>query len=144
MDNESRAARFGALFEAALQAYEKKTDITLPDHPLAVQLHNCRSIESITAVLLGEAQAFEEFRGSDRVMKSVKNIVLILSRIFATAYLNDAIDLVRQKLLATFSTALTFFTAISTCKSNIRQPCYPTFCMFLFFRSYEDILVTSK
>jgi hypothetical protein len=109
MDNESRAARFGALFEAALQAYEKKTDITLADHPLAVQLHNCRSIESITAVLLGEAQAFEEFRGSDRVMKSVKNIVLILSRIFATAYLNDAIDLVRQKLLTTFSTALTFF-----------------------------------
>ena len=64
MDNESRSTHFGVLFEAALQAYEKKTDITLPDHPLAVQLHNCRSIESITAVLLGEAQAFKEFRGS--------------------------------------------------------------------------------
>ncbi len=85
MDIESRSARFGALFEAALQAYEKKTDITLADHPLAVQLHNCRSIESIATVLLGEAQAFKEFRGSERVMKSIKSIV------------------------TTFSTALTFF-----------------------------------
>ncbi len=109
MDIESRSARFGALFEAALQAYEKKTDITLADHPLAVQLHNCRSIESIATVLLGEAQAFKEFRGSERVMKSIKSIVSILSRLFATAFLNDVIDLVRQKLLTTFSTALTFF-----------------------------------
>jgi hypothetical protein len=143
MDNESRSARFGALFEAALQAYEKKTDITLVDHPLAVQLHNFHSIESITTVLLGEAQAFKEFRGSDRVMKSIKSIVSILSRLFATASLNDAIDLVRQKL-TTFATALTFFYSHFHLQKQYTLALLSYFLCVPFFRSYEDILVTSK
>ncbi len=56
----STDTRFRALFEPALQAYEEKTGVTLAEHPLAVQLHSCHSIESVTTVLLGEAQAFRE------------------------------------------------------------------------------------
>jgi hypothetical protein len=109
MGDHSGSARFRVLFGPALRAYEKKTGITLAEHPLAVQLHTCHSIESITSVLLGEAQAFGEFGGSDRVIKSIKNTVLILSTLFATASLDDAMGLVRQKVLMACSTALTVF-----------------------------------
>jgi len=107
MGDHSGSARFRVLFGPALRAYEKKTGIMLAEHPLAVQLHSCHSIESITSVLLGEAQAFGEFGGSDRVIKSIKNTVSILSTLFATASLDDAMGLVRQKVLMACSTALT-------------------------------------
>ncbi len=107
MGDHSGSARFRVLFEPALRAYEKKTGITLAEHPLAVQLHSCHSIESITSVLLGEAQAFGEFGGSDRVIKSIKKTISILSTLFATASLDDAV--VRQKVLIACSTALTVF-----------------------------------
>ena len=99
MDVQSGPARFSGLFEPALQAYEKNTGITLAEHPLAQQLRSCHSIESITSVLLGEAKAYGEFGGSDRVNKSIKNTVSILSTLFATASLDEAIDLVRQTAL---------------------------------------------
>ncbi|SRR5216683_2524815 len=107
MGDHSGSARFRVLFEPALQAYEKKTGITFAEHPLALQLHSCHSIESINSVLLGEALAFGEFRRSDRVIKSIKNTVSILSTLFATASLDDAMGLVRQKVLMACSTALT-------------------------------------
>jgi hypothetical protein len=109
MGDHSGSTRFRVLFEPALRAYEKKTSITLAEHPLAVQLHSCHSIESITSVLLGEAQAFGEFGGSDRVIKSIKNTVSILSTLFSTASLDDAMGLVCQKVLMACSTALTVF-----------------------------------
>ena len=109
MDVQSGPARFCGLFEPALQAYEKNTGITLAEHPLAWQLRSCRSIESITSVLLGEAKAYSEFEGSDRVNKSIKNTVSILSTLFATASLDEAIDLVRQKALVVCSTTLNVF-----------------------------------
>jgi hypothetical protein len=106
MDGQSGPARFIVLFEPAFQAYEKNTGITLAEHPLARQLRSCHSIESINTVLLGEAKAYGEFGGSDRVNKSIKNTISILSRLFATASLDEAIDLVRQKALMVCSTTL--------------------------------------
>jgi hypothetical protein len=35
-------------FESALQAYQKKTGITLAQHPIAVNLQSCHSVEEIT------------------------------------------------------------------------------------------------
>ncbi len=104
MDSQSGSARFRVLFEPALQAYEKRTGISLAEHPLAVQLHSCQSIESIITVLLGEAQAFGEYRGSDRVIKSIKNTVSILSRLFPTVSPDEAVDLVRKEALMACST----------------------------------------
>jgi hypothetical protein len=118
MDIQSGPARFVVLFEPALQAYEKNTGITLAEHPFARQLRSCHSIESITSVLLSEAKAYGEFEGSDRVNKSIKNTVSILSTLFATASLDEAIDLVSQKALVVCSTTLNvFFQSSSPAKS---------------------------
>jgi hypothetical protein len=121
MAEQSGPIRFRALFASALQAFEQKAGIILADHPLAVQLQSCHSIESITTVLQGHAQAFSEFRGSDTVLKSINSTVSILIRLSATASLGDSdtVDLVRHKALMAYSTALTVLTAISTCESNM-------------------------
>ncbi len=121
MAEQSGPIRFRALFGSALQAFEQKAGVILAGHPLAVQLKSCHSIESTTTVLQGHAQAFSEFRGSDTVLKSINSTVSILIRLSATASLGDldTVDLVRHKALMAHSTALTVFTAISTCESNM-------------------------
>jgi hypothetical protein len=97
MADRSASTRVRALFEFALQAYEKKTGITLTKHPLAVQLQSCHTVESITGLVQDQALAFCEFQGKDRIMKSIKSTVSILTTLSATACLGDAIGLVRQK-----------------------------------------------
>jgi len=99
MADQSEPNRFRALFESALQAYHQKAGVILADHPLAVQLQSCHSIESITTVLQDQAQAFSEFPGNDKVMKSIKSTVSILIRLSVTASLDDNIGLVRHKAL---------------------------------------------
>ena len=126
MADQSEPNSFRALFESALQAYDQKAGVILADHPLTVQLQSCHSIESITTVLQGQAEAFSEFRGSDKVMKSIKSTVSILIRLSATASLGDTIGLVRHKALMAYSTTLTVFTAIATCEGNICWFRYPT------------------
>ena len=88
------------VFEFALQGYREKTGITLIEHPLAVQLQSCQSVESIIVVLQGQVQAFGEFRGIDRLMKSVRNTVSILTTLSTSASLGECYDLVRQNLKA--------------------------------------------
>jgi hypothetical protein len=95
MTNQPGSTRFRELFESALQAYEKKAGVTLAEHPLAVQLQNCNTVESVTAVLQCQATTFSEFQGSDRVMKSIKNTLLILTKLSATASLAVDTGLVR-------------------------------------------------
>jgi hypothetical protein len=93
-------AHFQPLFESALQAYKKKTDITLAEHPFAVQLQSCDSVKSITTTLLqGEPQAFSNFQEKDRITKSIKTIVSVLTTLSATASLGDALGLVRHTAL---------------------------------------------
>jgi hypothetical protein len=99
MLDQLASARFRALFEAGLQAYEKKTGITLAVHPLAIQIQNCQSVGSISAVLQGQAQAFTKFRGSDKVINLIKNTLSILTALSDTATLGDSIGLVCLKAL---------------------------------------------
>jgi hypothetical protein len=87
--------RFRALFESALRSYEEKTGVKLVHHKLALQLQNCHTVESITAVLRGQAQVLIEFPGSDRVMVSIQGVVSILIKLSVTAPLAVDIDLVR-------------------------------------------------
>jgi hypothetical protein len=83
-----------ALFDAALEDYEKQTKKKLIDHPLASRLESCNSVESITAVLQEQAQAFTEFRrDDDKVMKPLKRIVHVLH---ALSTASEAISLVRR------------------------------------------------
>jgi len=96
MANRSGPAHFHPLFQSALQAYKKKTDITLAEHPLAVQLQSGDSAESITTTLLqGEPQVLSNFQEKDRITKSIKTIVSVLSTLSATA----SLGLVRQTAL---------------------------------------------
>jgi hypothetical protein len=97
MADQSISTRFHELFESALQAYEKKAGFTLAEHPLGIQLQSCNTAESITAVLQGQAKAFSESRGSDKVMKSIKNTVSILCRLSATASLAVDFGLVSHR-----------------------------------------------
>ena len=84
------------LFEAALQDYEKHTEIALIRHPLAEQLQSCDSVESITAVLCEQTQAFSEFRGKEKVTKSLKNTVSVLHKLSSAADFGQGICLVRS------------------------------------------------
>ena len=90
-------SRFQVLFEAALQQYEKQTEIPLAKHPLAEQLQNCNSVDSVIAVLQEQVQAFNEFRGTDKIMKSLRGVVSVLSALSTVAELSDSIGLVRRK-----------------------------------------------
>ena len=111
MADQSGSAHFRAVFESALLSYERKAGVTLAEHPLAVQLQNCDSVESINAVLQGQAQAFGECRGIDRVLKSVKSTVSILTTLSTSPCLGDSNGLVclNLKVLMACFTALTIF-----------------------------------
>jgi hypothetical protein len=69
-------------FDTALRDYEKQTGMKLIEHPLARQLENCNSVDSITAVLQEQARAFSEFRrDDDKLMKPLKRVVHVLHAI---------------------------------------------------------------
>ena len=104
MGDYSESTCFRALLESAFQAYEKKTGITLAEHPLALQLQGCHSVESMTALVQDQALAFNEFRGKNRATKSVKTTLSILTKLSATATLGDAVGLVCRKGLMVHST----------------------------------------
>jgi hypothetical protein len=99
MADHEGSPHFQPLFESALQDYVKKTGITLDEHPLAVQLQSCNSVESIDDLVQGQAQAFSNFRESDRIAKSIKMAVSKLTTYSATTFLGDAFGLVRQNAL---------------------------------------------
>ena len=81
-----------SLFDAALRDYEKQTDMKLIEHPLARQLENCNSVESITAVLQEQARAFTEFRREDdKVMKPLKRVVHVLHAISTNLVRRDTL-----------------------------------------------------
>jgi len=111
MGDQSRSTYFRALFESALQEYEKNTGIALAQHPLAVQIRSCRSIESITTLLQG---ASSDFGGNDRIINSIKSTISILSALSATTALDWTISLVRQDLLIAHSTSLTIIEDVLT------------------------------
>jgi len=108
MAHLSESVRFQALFGPALQAYEKLAGVSLTQHPLAVKLHRCDSIEAITGLLQDQAQTFRHLQGSDKIMKSLKAIVSILSKLSSASSLADAFGLVRQNGFMACLTSLTF------------------------------------
>ena len=108
MAHQSESARFQALFDHALQAYEEKAGVSLTQHPLAIKLQTCDSVEAITGILQYQAQAFRDLQGSDKIMKSLKTTVSILSKLSSAASLADAFGQVRWKGLMPCLTSLTF------------------------------------
>ena len=99
MTDQSASSRLQALFELALEDYETMTTVSLARHPLAQKLEDCHSVESITALLQDQARTFGEFRGRDRMMKSIRSIVSFLHKLSGNASLGGGSGLVRQKAL---------------------------------------------
>jgi len=109
MAHQSESARFQAPFEHALRAYEEKAGVSLTQHPLAIKLQTCDSVEAIIGLLQDQAQAFRDLQGSDKIMKSLETTVSILSKLPSAASLADAFCLVRQKGLMACPTSLSFY-----------------------------------
>ena len=99
MSDNLQSSRLEALFQSAMHDYEQQTGTPLANHPLAEQLQNCQSVDSITTLLQEQAGVFSGFRGSDKIMKSLKSIVSALSRVSAVAAAGQNIGLVRPSLL---------------------------------------------
>ena len=114
MGDQLESAHFRALFQSTLQGYKKNTGIDLAQHPLAIQIRNCRSIETITALLQDQAQAFSDFGRNDRIINSIKSTISILSALSGTTALDWAIGLVRQNRLIARSTSLTILEDVLT------------------------------
>jgi len=106
MGDQSGSSRFQVIFDSALRDYETQTGTTLTNHPFAQQLQVCQTVESTTALLQEQAHAFKEFRESDKIMKSLKGVVLFLSSVSATARLGRHSGLVCLRLPIGCSTSL--------------------------------------
>ena len=141
MAHQSESARFKALFESALQAYEKKTGVCLARHPLAIKLQSCHTVEAITGLLQDQAQAFRDLQGSDKIMKSLMTTVSILSKLSSTASL--AFGLVRQKGFMTCLPSLNFIYSRSHLPKRYRLVSLSYLTYVPFSSSYVDGLVTS-
>ena len=96
MSEQPEPSRLQALFQAALEDYEEQTGIALAKHPLAEQLQDCVSVESIVDIFREQTQAFNEFRGRDKIMTLLKNSVSVLYELTAATNFGQAIGLVRS------------------------------------------------
>jgi len=113
MTDQPGSARFQALLESALQVYEKKAGVRLANlgDSLVIQVQHCYSIDDITTLLQDKAQAFDDLQQRDRILKSIKATVSILTPVSAIVSVADDAGLVRQKVL---KACLPFLTVLQT------------------------------
>ena len=91
MVNQSGSVSFQSVLESALLRYEKKTGISLSKHPLALQLQSCNSVEDFDNLLQDKAK---DIKQSERITKTMRTIVSILTPLSFLASLPDAVGLV--------------------------------------------------
>jgi hypothetical protein len=126
MTDHPGSGRFQALLESAVQAYEKKAGVTLADteDSLAMRLQRCHSVDDIATLLQGQAQAIDDFQQRDRIFKSMKTTVSILSPISSIV---SGAGPVRWKVLMACLASLTIFTDITPlCKGDRCHSRYST------------------
>ena len=99
MGDQSRPPHLRAMFESALQDYQKQTRTTLIGHPIFNQLQSCDSVKSVTAVLQGQARTFSESQGHGRITKPLEPIVAVLYTHSASTALGEVIGLVRRDIV---------------------------------------------
>jgi len=101
MTDQPGSARFQALLESAVQAYENKAGVKLADSEdsLAMRLQGCHSVDDIATLLQGQAQDIDDFQQRDRIFKSIRTTVSILSPISSVTSIADSAGLVRRKVL---------------------------------------------
>ena len=81
MSDQSGPSYFQTLFETAFQDYEKQTGKILANHPLAEKLQSCDAVESVAAVLREQTETFCEIRGTEKVLKPLKNVLSVLHKL---------------------------------------------------------------
>jgi hypothetical protein len=144
MADQSRSTRFRALFESALQAYERKTGVILAEHPLALQLQSCCSVESIATLLQDQIRVSSDFRGHDRIIISIMSTLSVISTLSTTTALDWATGLVRQKALMTCSTSLTIFCRHSHPKMQYTPVSLSYLLYVILFSTFILIILTAK
>ena len=145
MAHRSESAHFQALLESALRAYEKKAGVSLAEHPLALKFQNCDTVDGITAIFQDRAQTFRDLQGSDKIMKSIRTTVSILSKLSSAASLADVFGLVLQGALMICLTPLTFFCYRHSHPQRQYRLVWPSYSTYVpSSSSYIDSLVTSE
>ena len=92
---DSSGTRLQLLFDAALQSYEKQTGLKLTDHPLARQLENCHTANSVMDTLQYQAWTNTGFREENgKIMRSLKEVVHVLDALCTSTTLGEGIGLV--------------------------------------------------
>ena len=87
-------SRFQAIFQAALESYQKQTKKDLLTHPLASQLKDCDSTAGILAILQDQVQEFDKSRsGDERLTKWLSPTVNVLCAFSAT--ISGGVSMVR-------------------------------------------------
>jgi len=114
MANQSGPVPFQGLLEAALLRYEKKTGVTLSKHPLALQLQSCNSVEDFNNLLQDKAK---DVRERERITRSMKTIVSVLTPLSSIASLPDAVGLVRWKAIWPLHVLTSFYRGF-----HLRKP----------------------
>jgi hypothetical protein len=100
MSQPSSSSSFQSLFDAALQDYATQTGTKLDDQPLAKQLQDCDSVDSVLSVLQSQARIFHQFRGEDgKIMRSLKSVVHVLYNFSTSGVLGEGVGIVRPKSL---------------------------------------------
>ena len=121
MAEQSGSVQFQALLESALRTYEKSAGITLGDleHPLAMQLQSCHSVDDMTALFHNQAlQTVDEFRPRHRIVESIKATVSTLTTFSSGVSNANNVGLVRQAaLMFCFTFQIDFTDIIRTCEN---------------------------
>ena len=86
-------SKFQLIFDIALKEYQRRTKDDLLTHPLATQLQQCDSPNSIRAVLQRQVQDLEMSQASDeRLTKWLDPTINVLSALSVT--IGDVVGLV--------------------------------------------------
>ena len=81
----SSSSPFQAIFQAALESYQKQTKKDLLAHPLASQLQACDSTNAILAILQDQVREFDKSNtGDERLTKWLGPTVNVLNAFSAT------------------------------------------------------------
>ena len=81
----SSSSRFQAIFQAALESYQKQTKKDLLAHPLASQLQDCDSTNAVLAILQDQIREFDKSHsGDERLTKWLGPTVNVLNAFSAT------------------------------------------------------------
>ena len=60
-----------------------------------LELENCDTVESVTAILREQTESFSGIRGKDKVLKPLKNVLSVLHKLSFTVNFGQDLGLVR-------------------------------------------------